>query len=92
MRLRFVGLALALVGVYGLAAYSVSARFREIGIRMAMGAQRLHVVRFAVGNFAAREFPETGQMNAVLPACHQKTILMLYDRGDDEDARHRAGF
>jgi len=40
---------LALVGVYGLAAYSVSARFREIGIRMAIGARRLHVVRFAVG-------------------------------------------
>ena len=43
---------LALVGVYGLAAYSVSARFREIGIRMAVGAQRFHVVRFAVGRTA----------------------------------------
>jgi hypothetical protein len=63
----------------------------DVELFLEFTAQR-GVVRFAVGNFAAREFPETGQMNAVLPACHEKTILLLYDRGDDEDARHRAGF
>ena len=47
-----LAIVLALVGVYGLAAYSVSARFREIGIRMAIGARRLHVVRFAIGRTA----------------------------------------
>jgi predicted permease len=47
-----LAIVLALVGVYGLAAYSVSARAREIGIRIAIGARQRHVVRFAVGRTA----------------------------------------
>jgi predicted permease len=47
-----VALVLALVGVYGLAAYAVSARMREIGIRVAIGARRRHVVSFALGRTA----------------------------------------
>jgi len=47
--LGVMGAMLSITGIFGMAAYSVSKRLRELGIRIALGAQRKEVLHAALG-------------------------------------------
>jgi predicted permease len=47
--LGLLGAMLAVTGIFGMASYSVSKRLRELGIRVALGAQRKEVLQAALG-------------------------------------------
>ena len=47
--LGVMGALLSVTGIFGMAAYSVSKRVREFGIRIALGAQRREVIKPALG-------------------------------------------
>jgi predicted permease len=44
-----LGLVLAVVGIYGVVSFTVAQRVQEIGIRMALGAQRNHILKMILG-------------------------------------------
>jgi predicted permease len=47
--LGLLGAMLAVTGIFGLASYTVSKRLRELGIRMALGARKVEVLRAVLG-------------------------------------------
>ena len=50
--LGMMGAMLSITGIFGMAAYSVSKRLKELGIRIALGAQRKEVLGAALGRAA----------------------------------------
>ena len=72
-------LVLAVVGVYGIVAYGVTQRTREIGVRLALGAQPWTVVRMVLREGAAMAF--VGVVLGVFGALSLTRLIqaMLYD-------------
>ena len=76
----FAGLAtlLAAVGLYGILAYNIERRTREIGIRMALGANAQHVRRLVIGEVAMMLLLGTAAGLTVAAAASQYLQSVLY--------------
>ncbi|HYV32252.1 MAG TPA: FtsX-like permease family protein, partial [Candidatus Binatia bacterium] len=71
-----VGLFLAAIGLYGVLAYSVARRTREIGIRMALGAQIADVLRLILGQGLA--LVAVGGVIGIITALAAGRVLRAY--------------
>src|SRR5260370_23129353 len=61
-----LGLALSVIGVYGLLSQLVAMEQRSIGIRMAVGAGSRDIVRFVLGRGARRSEEHTSELQSHL--------------------------
>jgi predicted permease len=76
-----VALVLAAIGIYGILSYSVAQRSREIGVRMAVGATRAHILRLVVSQ--AAQFTGAGLAAGIGIALVSARIItgLLFDTG-----------
>ncbi len=74
-----IALMLAVVGVYGVKAYAVACRTREIGIRMALGAHRRHVFALIMRQGAMQTALAVGAGLLLSLAAGRVLAKILYD-------------
>ena len=72
----FVALLIALIGVYGAMAYSVTRRIHEIGVRLALGAQKQTVLRMILGQ--ALRMALTGVVLGLIAAVALTRVLSSF--------------
>ena len=79
-----LALALTAVGVYGVIAYSVQRRTQEVGIRLALGAERAAVSRMIMGDVARLALAGTllGAAGAVAATRALRTVLFAFGPAD----------
>lgn len=79
-----ITLILAAAGLYGVVAYTVAQRTREVGIRMALGARRVEIVRLMLGYGAARATLGIAAGLAIaVVASRVLTSMLIEIRADD---------
>ena len=71
-------LLLAAVGLYGVMTYAVTQRTREIGIRVALGAQRKHILKLVIGEGALLVFIGAALGLAATFGCSRLLSSLLY--------------
>ena len=81
-----MGLGLAIVGLYGLVAYAAARRTREIGIRMAIGADRSSVLRMVLGQGITLAI--VGLVLGLVASVGAGALLDAAFPGSDEDPRY----
>jgi len=77
--MAILGLLLAAIGLYGVIAYAVGQRTREIGVRVALGAQPLDVLRVVASNIGVLVAAGLVTGLACVGALWQVVSTLLYD-------------
>jgi len=83
-----IALALALIGIYGVLSYTVSQRVPEIGVRMALGAQRREILEQTIADGLRLAVPGVAIGIAVAVAASRLVRAVLFDVSPTDPASY----
>jgi putative ABC transport system permease protein len=83
-----IALALALIGIYGVLSYTVSQRVPEIGVRMALGAQRTEILRQTIGDGLRLAIPGVAIGIVTAAAVSRLVRAVLFDVSPTDPASY----